>query len=96
MYAPPLQAIDSFLLAYNVGDALLLVTLLGAVGTIAVQRSMKLLSLHLISMGALLVILPASMMVPNPGSVLPSTAAYKAAGLVLIVIAPVLFTIGRK
>lgn len=96
MTAAPLQVIDSFLLGYNVGDALLLVTVLGVVGTLLVKRSMKLLALHLISMGVLFVILPASMMVPNPTSFLPSTAAYKAAGLVLVATSPVIFTVSRK
>ena len=96
MFGPPLQAIDSFLLGYNIGDVLLLVIILGVVGTLLVKRSMKLLSLHLVSMGVLLVILPTGMLVPNPQSFLPNMAAYKAVGLVLIVISPVLFTVSRK
>mgnify|MGYP000459971344 CR=1 FL=1 len=96
MFAPPLQAIDSFLLGYNVGDVLLLVTVLGVLGTLIVQRSLKMLSLHLISMGVMFVILPATMMVPAAQSFLPSMPAYKALGLVLMVIAPVLYVTGRK
>lgn len=96
MTAAPLQVVDSFLLGYNVGDALLVVTVLGIVGTLFVKRSMKLLALHLISMGVLFVILPANMMVPNPTSFLPSMAAYKAAGLVLVATSPVIFTVSRK
>lgn len=96
MTAAPLQVIDSFLLGYNVGDALLLVTVLGVVGTLLVKRSGKLLALHLITMGALFVVLPAGMLTPNPSSFLPSMVAYKAAGLVLVVTSPVIFTISRK
>jgi hypothetical protein len=96
MFAPPLQAIDSFLLGYNVGDVLLLVLVLGVVGTLIVKRSMQLLALHLISIGALFVVLPASMMQPSTGSFLPAMTAYKALGLVLIVVSPVIFAVSRK
>lgn len=96
MFALPLQAVDSFLLGYNVGDALLVVLLLGILATLLVQRSMKMLSLHLITIGVLFVILPAGMLEPSTGSFLPSMPAYKALGLVLIVISPLIFTVARK
>jgi hypothetical protein len=90
MYVPPLQAVDSFLLGYNVGDALLLVLVLGVLGTLIVRRSLKLLSLHMISIGAMFVILPASMMEPSTGSFLPSMPAYKAIGQLAATLAALL------
>lgn len=96
MFAPPLQAIDSFLLGYNFGDVLLLVLVLGALGILLVQRSLRLLSLHFISIGVLFVVLPAGMLEPSTGSFLPTMPAYKALGLALVVIAPLIFTVSRK
>lgn len=95
MFTPPLQVIDSFLLNYNVGDVLLLVTVLGAVG-IFLQRSNKMLGLHLLSLGLLFVILPGGMMEPKAGSLLPTIAMYKFVGIGLVAIAPVLYAIGRR
>ena len=95
MLAPPLQVVDSFLLNYNVGDVLVLVTLLGA-AAIAFQGSLKLLSIHLVTFGALFMILPASMFTPGPGSVLGSPAMYKTLGLLLLAVAPLVFTVSRN
>lgn len=90
----PMQAIDSFLLQYNVGDVLLLVTILGAL-SIAFIGSVKLLSVHLVIFGSLFVLLPISMFEPGAGSVLGQPALYKVLGLVILVIAPVVYTITR-
>lgn len=94
MFAP-LQVVDSFLLNYNVGDVLLLVTVLGAVG-IFLQRSNKVLGLHLLSLGLLLLTLPANMFEPAAGSLLPSIAMYKFVGIGLLVVAPVIYAVGRR
>jgi hypothetical protein len=94
MLAFPLQAIDSFLLNYNVGDVLILVTVLGALG-LALYGSVKLLSIHLVAFGAMFVVLPVSMFQPGAGSVLGEPALYKVLGLVLLVVAPLLFTVSR-
>ena len=91
----PLQVVDSFLLNYNVGDVLLLVTVLGAVG-IFLQRSNKVLSLHLLSLGLLFLILPANMFEPAGGSLLGTIAMYKFVGLGLMVVAPVIFAVSRR
>jgi energy-converting hydrogenase Eha subunit C len=91
----PLQVVDSLLLNYNVGDVLLLVTVLGAVG-IFLQRSNKLLGLHLLSLGLLLLILPGSMFEPAAGSLLATIEMYKFVGLGLIVVAPVIYAVGRR
>jgi len=94
MLAPPLQTIDSFLLQYNVGDVLILLTILGALG-IALYGSVKLLSVHLVTFGVLLLILPISMFEPGAGSVLSQPALYRVLGLVIVVVAPLLFTVSR-
>lgn len=95
MLAPPLQVIDSFLLNYTIGDVLLLGFVLGAVGILP-TRSLRTLGLHTIAMGAILLLTPASAMEPNSGSILASSFQYKLFGLVLLVIAPVLFAVGRR
>lgn len=95
MLAPPLQVVDSFLLNYNVGDVLILVTILGA-AAIAFQGSMKLLAIHLVTFGALFLMLPVNMFSPGAGSVLGTAAMYKALGLVLLAVAPLIFTVSRK
>jgi uncharacterized membrane protein YvlD (DUF360 family) len=90
----PLQVIDSFLLQYNVGDILILVTVLGALG-IALRGSVKLLSVHLLTFGALLFMLPASMFDPGAGSLLGAAAMYKVVGLAIAIVAPLLYTVSR-
>ena len=95
MLAPPLQVIDSFLLNYTIGDVLLLGFVLGAVGILP-TRSLRTLGLHTIAMGAILLLTPASAMEPNSGSLLASSFQYKLFGLVLLVVAPVLFAVGRR
>ena len=95
MLAPPLQIIDSFLLNYTIGDVLLLGFVVGAAGVLP-MRSLRLLGVHTISIGALLLLLPASMMEPNAGSVLGSPFQYKLFGLVLLSLAPILYSVGRK
>lgn len=95
MLAPPLQIIDSFLLNYTIGDVLLLGFVAGAVGILP-TRSLRMLGLHTIAIGAILLITPASAMEPNAGSVLASSFQYKLFGLVLLTIAPVLYAVGRR
>ena len=95
MLASPLQLIDSFLLNYTIGDVLLL-GFVGGLVAILPQRSLRMLGLHTIALGALLVITPASAMEPSSGSVLASSFQYKLFGLVLLVIAPVLYAVGRR
>jgi hypothetical protein len=95
MLAPPLQLIDSFLLNYNVGDVLLLSFVVGAVGVLP-TRSLRLLGLHTVGVGVVLLILPTGMMEPSASSLLTSAFQYKLFGLVLLVVAPVLFSLGRR
>ncbi|MFC7251288.1 hypothetical protein ACFQJ5_15805 [Halomicroarcula sp. GCM10025324] len=95
MLALPLQVIDSFLLRFTIGDFLLLGFVLGAVGILP-TRSLRTLGLHTIAIGVILLLTPASAMEPNAGSILASSFQYKLFGLVLLVLAPVLFAVGRR
>ncbi|MFC7019507.1 MULTISPECIES: hypothetical protein [Haloarcula] len=95
MLALPLQVIDSFLLQYTIGDILLFGFVLGAIGILP-TRSLRMLGLHTIAIGVILLLTPAAAMEPNAGSVLASSFQYKLFGIVLLVIAPVLFAVGRR
>lgn len=94
MLGPPLQLVDSFLLNYNVGDALVLVVVLGVL-PILPKRSLKLLGLHTMTFGLLFLLLPASMFEPAAKSVLGSPVQYKFLGIGLLVVAPILVAIAR-
>jgi hypothetical protein len=93
MFAPPLQVIDSFLLNYNVGDALLVVFALGLLATLP-MKSRRLTTLHVIIFGFLFILLPSSMLaVDSSGShFLGGPLQYKLLGLVLLVVGPVVYT----
>jgi hypothetical protein len=95
MLLAPLQVIDGFLLNYTIGDVLLLGFVLGAVGILP-MRSLRMLGVHTVGIGVTLLILPASMMEPNAGSLLASSFAYKMVGIVLLALAPVLYAVGRR
>jgi len=95
MLTPPLQLIDSFLLNYNLGDVLLLAFVAGAVAILP-KRSLRLLSVHTIAIGLGLIIVPTSAMEPSSGSVLGSAFQYTLFGIVLVVVAPVLYTVSRR
>ncbi|WP_318569380.1 hypothetical protein [Salinigranum marinum] len=76
----PLQLIDSFLLNYNVGQALLLVFVLGALSIVPL-KSQKLLSLHVIGFGVVFLLTPQAL-VPTH---------YLFLGIVLVVVGPLLY-----
>ena len=97
MFAPPLQVIDSFLLNYNVGDALLLVFALGLLATLPL-KSRKMTTLHVIIFGLVFLLTPSSMFAVSPSGshFLGSSLQYKMLGLGLLVVGPVLFTTGRR
>ncbi|MBV0924963.1 hypothetical protein KTS45_12220 [Halomicroarcula limicola] len=95
MLAPPLQLVDSFLLNYTVGDVLLLGFVVGILGILP-MRSLRVLGVHTISIGALLLIVPAAMLEPNAGSFLGTAFQYKIVGIVLLALAPVLYAVGRR
>jgi hypothetical protein len=95
MLVPPLQIIDSFLLNYTIGDVLLLGFIVGAVGILP-TRSLRMLGAHTLGIGVTLLLVPASMMEPNAGSVLANSFQYKFVGIVLLSLAPVLYAVGRR
>jgi len=86
----PLQVIDGFLLNVNLGDALLVGFVLG-LGAVAIKKSQRLLTLHVALFGALLLMAPGNMYEPAELSLLGSILQYKLVGLVLLVVAPVLY-----
>ena len=95
MLVPPLQIIDSFLLNYTIGDVLLVGFVLGAVGILPL-RSLRMWGANTVGIRVTLLLVPASMMEPNAGSLLASPFAYKLVGLVLLALAPVLYAVGRR
>ena len=97
MLAPPLQLVDSFLLNYNVGDALLVAFVLGLLATLPL-KSRKVTTLHIMLFGLLFLVTPSGMLgVDSSGAhLLGSTLQYKLLGLGLLVASPVLFTSARR
>jgi hypothetical protein len=92
MPALPLQLIDSFLLNYNAGDAILVLFVLGIFAVIPL-KSWKVLLLHFLTFGLLFLLTPASALSVAPGGshLLGSAMQYKLVGLVLVVATPVLY-----
>ena len=80
----PLQVVDSFLLNYNVGQALLLVFVLVTVGTLPL-RSQRLVALNLIAFGLVFLLTPQAL-VPFH---------YMFLGLTLLVVGPLLYVTAR-
>lgn len=95
MPAPPLQVIDSFLYTLNVGDVVLLLTVLGVLGLL-IRRSGTLIGGHLVAMGLLLLVLPMGMLEPKTASLLETGPAYKFVGIALVVVAPPIVAISRR
>lgn len=92
MTAVPLQVVDSLLLNYNLGDALLVGFVLGLLAVIPL-KSFKVLTLHLLLFGLIFFLTPQSMFAVEPtGShVLASALQYKLVGLGLLLVSPVLY-----
>lgn len=93
MFGSPLQVIDSFLLSYNVGDALLVVFALGFLATLP-MKSRKVTLIHVILFGAIFLLTPSSMLAVDSSGAhfLGSALQYKLLGLALLVVGPVLYT----
>lgn len=92
MGAIPLQVIDSFLLNYNVGDALLVLFGLGILAVIPL-KSWRVLLLHFLTFGLLFFLTPSSALTVDPGGshLLGSALQYKLVGLGLLIVSPVLY-----
>ena len=80
----PLQVVDSFLLNYNVGQALLLAFVLVTVGTLPL-RSQRLVAVNLIVFGLVFLLTPQAL-VPFH---------YLFLGLVLLVVGPLVYATAR-
>lgn len=78
-----LQLLDSFLLDYHVGHAIVLLFGLTVLGMVPLG-SRKALSLAVLAFGLLFVVTPISMMDNDP--------LYKFAGIALLVVAPLVYT----
>ena len=81
----PLQVIDSFLLNYNVGQALLLVFVLSTVGVLPL-KSTRLLALNTIIFGVVFLMTPQALVPVH----------YMFLGIVLIVVGPMLYVSARR
>ncbi|WP_336024784.1 hypothetical protein [Halobellus salinisoli] len=81
----PLQLVDSFLLDYHVGHALLLVFVLATVGVLPL-KSQKVLAINTITFGAIFAL--------TPQSLVPIQFLFL--GLALLVIGPLLYTTASK
>ena len=79
----PLQVIDSFLLNYNVGQALLLVFVLTTLALLPL-KSMKMLALNTIVFGVVFLATPQALVPPH----------YMFLGISLVVVGPMLFVMG--
>ncbi|PSQ30500.1 hypothetical protein BRD09_05155 [Halobacteriales archaeon SW_10_68_16] len=93
----PLQIVDSFLLNYNLGDALLVGFGLGLVATLPL-KSWKTTTLHILLFGLLFLVTPAQMLAVDSGGshFLGSALQYKLLGLGLLAVGPVLYTTGNQ
>jgi len=81
----PLQLVDSFLLDYHVGQALLLVFVLATVGVLPL-KSQKILAINTMAFGALFALTPQSLVPIH----------YLFLGIALLVIGPLLYTTASK
>ncbi|MFB6097459.1 MAG: hypothetical protein ABEJ74_08735 [Haloferacaceae archaeon] len=81
----PLQVIDSFLLQYNVGQALLLLFVLSTVGVLSL-KSQKIIALNTLAFGVIFLLTPQSLVPVH----------YMFLGVVLLLIGPILYTTARE
>ncbi|MFC6837655.1 hypothetical protein [Halomarina ordinaria] len=86
MLTLPLQVIDSFLLQYNIGQAFLLLFVVGLLATLPL-KSKTVVGLHVVLFGLLFVLTPLSMM--------DSEFIYRAFGLALVVVGPMVIVSGQ-
>ena len=80
----PLQLVDSFLLEYNVGQALLLVFVLSTVGALPL-KSAKILAINTMAFGVIFLLTPQALVPVH----------YLFLGIALVVIGPLLWTTSR-
>ncbi|ELZ33415.1 hypothetical protein C474_05025 [Halogeometricum pallidum JCM 14848] len=80
----PIQLIDSFLLEYNVGQALLLVFILATLGALPL-KSAKVVALNTMAFGVIFLLTPQSLVPLH----------YLFLGIALVIIGPLLWTTSR-
>jgi hypothetical protein len=80
-----LQIMDSFLLQYNVGQALLLLFIVSVLGVLPL-KSMKTLGLTIVTFGLIFVLTPDSL----------GGLAYRFLGLALLFVGPMILVSARK
>ena len=85
MFAVPLQVIDSFLLQYNVGQAILALFILATLGALPL-KSMKIVGLNTVAFGLIFLLTPASL----------APIEFKFLGLALLFVGPLLVVSARK
>ncbi|WP_396611801.1 hypothetical protein ACH9L7_00505 [Haloferax sp. S1W] len=81
----PLQLIDSFLLNYNIGQALLLVFILSTVGALPL-KSRRVLGINTIVFGLIFLLTPVAIAKPH----------YLFLGVTLLIVGPILYVSGRR
>jgi len=91
----PLQLVDSFLLKLNLGDAILAGFALGLLAVLP-KKSQRLVSLHVIAFGLLLLVSPVSLYEIKELSFLAEPVQYKLVGIVLLIVSPVLYYTADK
>ncbi|MFB6164878.1 MAG: hypothetical protein ABEJ31_06945 [Haloarculaceae archaeon] len=86
MLALPLQVIDNFLLPYNVGQALLLVFVLGLLAAIP-TKSRRVYGIQFVLFGLLYMLTPQSLLEAN---------YWKFFGIALLFVGPMLYLTARR
>ncbi|WP_435068839.1 hypothetical protein [Haloplanus sp. C73] len=81
----PLQVIDSFLLNYNIGQALLLVFILATVGTLPL-KSRRVMAANATVFGLVFILTPQSL----------APVHYLFLGIVLLVVGPILWVTAER
>ncbi|MFC7202479.1 hypothetical protein ACFQJC_03060 [Haloferax namakaokahaiae] len=81
----PLQLIDSFLLNYNIGQALLFVFILSTVGALPL-KSQRIIGINTIVFGLIFLLTPVAIAKPH----------YLFLGIVLLIAGPLLYVTARR
>ncbi|WP_411964279.1 hypothetical protein [Haloferax sp. YSMS24] len=81
----PLQLIDSFLLNYNIGQALLLVFILTTVGALPL-KSRRVLGINSVVFGLIFLLTPQALAKPH----------YMFLGIALLIVGPILYVTGNR
>ncbi|PSQ26725.1 hypothetical protein BRD03_08970 [Halobacteriales archaeon QS_9_68_17] len=81
----PLQALDNFLLDYNIGHAIFLLFVLSILGSLPL-KSQRVLSLNVLVFGLIFLITPSSQ----------APIQFRYFGIVLLIVGPVLYATSRR